>query len=323
MKKIIRCAVIGVGYLGKFHAEKYALLDNATLVGVCDINKNQAESVARSLDTKAYTNYKDLLNQVDAVSIAVPTMGHYEVAKFFLENHVHVLVEKPITTSVTEANDLIALAEENNLILQVGHLERFNQALTAVEKVIQAPKFIESHRLSTFNPRNTDVNVMLDLMIHDIDLIQYLVKSPIKQIHANGASILTDETDIANARIQFANHCVANVTASRVSFRTERRMRIFQPDAYLTLDLGKKHVSIHRKAEEEMISGIPEIISHEETFVDNDSLKEEIQAFLRSIIQKTPPVVSGEDGKRALSIAIQITELVKSQFDLFEREPLT
>lgn len=320
MHKKLRCAVIGVGYLGKFHAEKYAQIDNAKLVAVCDVNHKQVESIASSLDTKAFTNYQDLQGKVDAVSIVVPTLSHYEVTKFFLENHVHVLVEKPITSTVAEADDLIQIAQDNNLVLQVGHLERFNQVLSAAEKVINEPKFIESHRLSTFNPRNTDVNVMLDLMIHDIDLIQYLVKSPIKQIHANGASILTDETDIVNARIQFANHCVANVTASRVSFRSERRMRIFQPDAYLTLDLGKKHFSVHRKAQEEMFAGIPEIVSHEETFAGNDALKDEIQAFLTSIIQKIPPVVSGEDGKRALSTAIRITELVKNQFVPSEME---
>jgi predicted dehydrogenase len=312
----IRCAVIGVGYLGKFHAEKYFNLENAELVAVCDSNIHRAEEVAQLYQTQAIDDYHTLKDKVDAVSIAVPTLHHYEVAKFFLTNNIHVLVEKPITVSVEQADELIALSKKNKLILQVGHLERFNTVLREVEHSLDFPRYIESHRLSMFNPRGTDVSVMLDLMIHDIDIIQYLINSPITEIRANGAAVLTNDIDIATARIQFENACVANVTASRVSLKSERKMRIFQHDAYIFLDLQNPMVSIHRKGEGEMFPGIPEIIKHEQTFEKGDALKDEIIAFLNSITHQTPAVVTGEDGRRALATAIEIGRLVQSQFDI-------
>lgn len=315
MSEKLRCAVIGVGYLGNFHAEKYANLENAELVAVCDTNLQTCQQIAERFNTKPFTDYQQLVGQVDAVSIVTPTITHFKISKFFLENNIHVLVEKPITETVEEAEILIDIAKKNELVFQVGHLERFNNALLGVKEHINEPRFIESHRLAIFNPRGTDVNVMLDLMIHDIDIIQDLVRSPIKHIHANGVPILTKQTDIANARIEFQNHCVANVTASRVSFRNERRMRIFQPDAYITFDLHNKHLSIHRKGTKEMMPGIPDIISHEQHFDKGDAIRDEIIAFLNSITTKTPPVVSGEDGKRALATAIHISHLVHQQFE--------
>ncbi|MEM1243868.1 MAG: Gfo/Idh/MocA family oxidoreductase [Pseudomonadota bacterium] len=312
--KQIRCGVIGVGYLGEFHAEKYATLPQAELIGVCDTNKKRADEVAQKFNTKAFYDQQELLNQVDAVSIVVPTSLHHAVAKACLEQDKHVLLEKPITTTVAQAEELIRIAKAKQLTLQIGHLERYNSVLLAVEKMIHEPRFIESHRLSIFNPRNTDVNVMLDLMIHDIDIIQYLVKAPITNIRANGTAILTPYTDIVNARIEFANQCVANVTASRVSFRRERRMRLFQSNAYITFDMHKKHVSYHCKGLKEMFPGIPEIISEEKDIEDNDALNFEISDFIKAILENKPPKVSGEDGKNALHTAILITESVKNQF---------
>lgn len=311
----LRCAVVGTGYLGRFHAEKYANIDNAELVAICDLMPEIAQAIAEKNNTKAITDYRKLIGQVDAVSIVTPTFTHFQIAKFFIEHGVHVLLEKPITTTVAEADALIKLAQENNVLLQIGHLERFNSILKSVENDIKDPKFIESTRLSTFNPRGTDVSVMLDLMIHDIDLIQCIVNSPIKSIRANGASVLTDDTDIVNARIEFENFCVANVTASRVSLRNERRMRIFQPDTYFTLDLNTKHVSMNKKGEEEMFPGIPEIVTEEKTADKGDAIRDEILAFLDSITHGKPPVVTGEDGRRALATAIRITELVNRQFE--------
>lgn len=316
----LRCAVIGVGYLGKFHAEKYIKTPNTQLVAVCDNHQSQANSIANQLQVDAVYDYRELIGKVDAVSIVTPTKSHFEIAKFFLENHVHVLLEKPITSTVAEADELIALAKVSQCILQVGHLERFNNVLKAVEPWINDPKFIESTRLALFNPRGTDVNVMLDLMIHDIDIIQTLVKSPIKSIRANGAAILTNTTDIGNARIEFENFCVANVTASRVSLRNERRMRIFQADAYITLDLNTKHISIHQKGEGEMLPGIPEIISKEQTLEKGDAILAEIMAFADSILLGKPVAVSGEDGRKALATAIEITELVRQQYAAMEQQ---
>lgn len=317
MKKI-KCAVIGVGYLGRFHAEKYASLPNSTLVAVCDIDSKRSHEVAHKNEVTAVTDYHHLIGKVDAVSIATPTQSHYAIAKFFLENGVHVLLEKPITTTVSQAEDLIKIAEQHQLVLQIGHLERFNTVVNALEKYLDRPRFIECIRLAPFKLRSMDVNVVLDLMIHDIDLIQYLVGSPIIKIHANGACVLSDQIDIANARIQFENRCVANVTASRVSLKQERRLRVFQPDAYISLDLQHKQLAIHRKGTNEMFPGIPEIICEEHAFEQGDALRDEIIAFLDSITQKKPPVVSGIDGKMALATAIRITDIVKKQMKFFK-----
>jgi predicted dehydrogenase len=317
MKKI-KCAVIGAGYLGKFHAEKYATLDNAELVAVVDTESQRCHEIANLYQAQAIMDYRDLVGKVDAVSIVVPTLLHFEVAKFFLDHKIHVLLEKPMTTTVAEADTLITISKQHDLILQIGHLERFNTVLRAVENILDKPLYIESHRLSVFNPRVMDVNVILDLMIHDIDIIQYLVNQPIREIRANGASVLANDIDIATARIQFGNSCVVNVTASRVSFKTERKMRIFQHDAYIFLDLQNKIIAVHRKGTGEMFPGIPDIVKQEQTFDKGDALRDEIVAFLHSIIHHTPPVVSGEDGKRALATTIEITNLVNTQFDVAE-----
>ena len=311
MSKKIRCAVIGVGYLGKFHAQKYAKLPNAELIAVVDPNMEQATAIAKENRTQAMSDYKDLVGLVDAVSIAAPTKFHFEIARFCLEHGIHTLIEKPMTVTVEEADELIAIAHKNNALIQVGHLERFNPVIIGISDILKQPLFIESNRIAPFNLRGSDVNVILDVMIHDIDLISYLVKSPIKSIAANGAPVLSKDIDIANARIEFESGCVANVTASRAGLKIERSMRIFQSDAYLSLNLQDKTCSVYRKGKGQMfpsILGIPDIKREKLSFPQGDAIQAEIGAFLDSITNKTPTLVSGEDGKIALETAQRITE---------------
>jgi len=236
----------------------------------------------------------------------VPTQAHYEVAKAFLEKGVHVLLEKPITTTLAEADELIRIAAATKAVFQVGHLERFNPAVLALDGVVSKPGFIESIRIAPFKPRGTDVNVVLDLMIHDIDIIQNIVGSKPEQINSIGTPVFSEEEDIANARIQFANGCIANVTASRISLKSERKMRIFQPDAYISVDFQNKTFAVFRKGDGEMFPGVPNITKEEHSFGQTDALKSEIEAFLDSIATGKPPVVSGEDGRQALETALKI-----------------
>ncbi len=310
--RMIKTAVIGVGYLGRFHAQKYAALPDSQLVGVADPDAEAAARVAAECNTEAFADYRDLFGKVDAVSIVVPTQLHYQVALDCLENGLHVLVEKPITATVAQADELIAAAERNGRVLQVGHLERFNSAVLALDGTLKQPLFIESHRLAPFNPRGADVNVVLDLMIHDIDIIQNIVRSPIADIDANGVSVLTKQVDIVNARLKFESGCVANVTASRVSVKPQRKMRLFQHDAYIGIDFQNKTLSIHRTGDKEMFPGVPEITSEETAFESSDAIMAEIQAFLGAIANGTPAVVSGADGRGALETAMRITDLVKN-----------
>lgn len=307
----LRTAVIGVGYLGKFHADKYATLDNSELVAVVDADISTAREIADKHGVQALTDYHELLGKVDAVSIATPTTTHHPIARDFLEHNCHILIEKPITVTVDEADDLIELALSHERVLQVGHLERFNAALVDLGDTLETPTFIESHRLAPFNPRATDVNVILDLMIHDIDIILDIVKSDIKEMRASGTQVLTGSTDIANVRLEFENGCVANVTASRVSTKTERKMRIFQHNAYISVDFHNRVLNVYKKGDKEMHPGIPEIIGEESTYDNSDALKLEIIAFLDSIQQDKPILVSGEDGRRALDAAIRISALLK------------
>jgi predicted dehydrogenase len=302
--------VIGVGYLGRFHAQKYAVLPDSQLVAVVDASADAREKVAAELGCRAVADYRDVLAEVDAVSIATPTPLHYPIARECLERGVHVLVEKPITETMEEARSLVALAASSGRILQVGHLERFNAAILALAGTLGTPRFIETHRLAPFKERGTDVNVVLDLMIHDIDLIQSLVRAPVESIDAVGASVFSAGLDIANARIRFADGCVANTTASRVSMKTERKLRLFQDDAYVSIDLQQKVLTVVRKPPEGSEAPRGQVVIEERTYDQGDALRMEIEAFLRSIREGKPPVVSGEDGLRALETAIRITELV-------------
>ncbi|KTD21273.1 Gfo/Idh/MocA family protein [Legionella londiniensis] len=308
----IRCAVIGVGYLGRFHAQKYQILNNVELVAVCDVNSEICHAVAEELRVPGYTDYRDILNQVEAVSIAATTNAHYQIAKDCLSRGIHVLLEKPMTETVAQAEELIAIAKQSGAKLQIGHLERFNAARLALDAHLDNPLFIESHRLAPFNPRGTDVNVILDLMIHDIDIIQTIVKSPIKNIDAQGAPVLTKSIDIANARITFENQCVANVTASRISFKTERKTRIFQPNSYISIDFQNKQFAVFQKGEGEMFPGIPEIARHQSAFEKGDALLEEIKAFIHCIHEDLEPLVTGREGCEALATAEKITSLINN-----------
>ncbi|MFI3138372.1 MAG: Gfo/Idh/MocA family oxidoreductase [Methylococcaceae bacterium] len=309
MKKL-KCAVIGTGYLGKFHAEKYASLPDCELVAVVDIDLAAAQAVADKHGAHALTDYQSLLGQVDAVSIVVPTSLHHVVSRDFLEHGTHVLVEKPITVTLAEADELIAIAKAKQLILQVGHLERFNPAILALDQTHEKPLFIESHRLAPFNPRANDVSVVLDLMIHDIDIILALVDSDIERIDASGTAVLTQGTDIANARLTFKNGCVANVTASRISLKMERKMRLFRPSSYISVDFQNRVLTKHRTGPKEMFPGIPEIITEESVFEGGDALLEEIKHFVQCIQTGQNPTVSGVAGRRALATAIEITQLL-------------
>jgi predicted dehydrogenase len=307
---LVRAAVIGAGYLGRFHAQKYAALERAELLAIADPEPLARERLAAELGVAGVADHRELLGRVDAVSVVTPTPLHFSIARDFLDAGAHVLVEKPITVTVDEARELVALAAARKRVLQVGHLERFNPAIVAVEGLLDRPRFIESNRLAPFKPRGTDVSVVLDLMIHDIDLIQNIVGSAVTSIDAVGAPVFTDEIDIANARIRFANGCVADVTASRISMKSERKLRVFQADAYLSIDLQQKVLTLVRKGDALAAGEMPKVAIEERSFDPGDALRDEIESFLRAIESGSRPVVSGEDGLAALETAIRIGELL-------------
>src|SRR6187431_1797033 len=267
-----RTAVIGVGYLGRFHAQKYAQLAQSRLVAVVDADTAAAAKVSAELGVPAVSDYREILDQVDAVSLAVPTPLHHPIGRALLEHGIHVLVEKPIATTVAEARELIDVARARGCTLQVGHLERFNPAILAAAGRLKQLRFVESHRLAPFKMRGTDVSVVLDLMIHDIDLIQELVGAPIESIDAVGSSVFSNEIDIANARIRFHGGCVANTTASRISMKQERKLRIFQDDAYMSLDLQQKVLTVIRKKPADAPPGPLPVIIEEQNLEQGDAL---------------------------------------------------
>ena len=306
----IKAAVIGVGYLGRFHAQKYAQSPRCRLEAVVDARAEAREQVAAELGTRPLADYRELLGKVDAVSVVTPTPAHFAIARDFLLAGAHVLVEKPITETPREARELIDLADRCGRVLQVGHLERFNSAILAAEPYLRSPRFVECHRLAPYKERGTDVNVVLDLMIHDIDLVQTIVGAPVATIDAVGTPVFSEAIDIANARIRFANGCVVNATASRVSLKTERKMRLFEDDAYLSLDLQQKILTLIRKRDPNGEIGALPVSIEERSLEQGDALKAEIEAFLESIRTGKPPVVSGEDGLMALETAMRITEQV-------------
>jgi len=313
----MRTAVVGVGYLGRFHAQKYRGLAESELVGIADPRAAARDAVAAELGVSAHADYRELLGRVDAVSIVTPTPLHYAVAKEFLEAGAHVLVEKPMTATVAEGEKLIEAARRAKRTLQVGHLERFNAAVQAVQPILTVPRFIESARLAPFKYRGTDVDVVLDLMIHDIDLILSVVRSPVVAVDAIGSSVFSNEIDIANARLRFANGCVANATASRVSLKTERRLRLFQDDAYVSVDLHQKVLTVIRKAGGMTADGMPQVDIAETSYDQGDALKAEIEAFLHAAATGGTPPVTGEDGLLALRTAVSIAEQVASSRAVF------
>lgn len=310
MKKL-RVGVIGAGYLGKFHAEKYARMDDVDFVGVVDINRSQVEDVAKMVCTDAYLDYKDLFRKVDAVSIVVPTPAHFVVAKDFLEKGVDVLIEKPITTILEEADELIEIAKSNDLIIQVGHLERFNPAIVALYDIAKEPRFIESHRLSIYKERCADVSVVLDLMIHDIDIILNFVRSDIKRICATGIPLISKHVDIANARLEFKNGSVANVTASRISTRDERKMRLFQRDAYISIDFTNCEITVVKQGKGSHSGSMPGIETKRHLFPKGDALEDELKSFVRAVTRRESPKVTGQMGRDALKIALSIMEQIE------------
>jgi predicted dehydrogenase len=298
-------AVVGVGYLGRFHAEKYAASEKAKLMGIVDIDRSRADEIGTRVGAPPLTDYRELFGRVQCVSIAVPTRDHYRVARDFIDAGVDVLVEKPLTADINEARELVAAAESKGVILQVGHLERFNPAIRRLESVIKDPKFVECHRLAPFVERGTDVDVVLDLMIHDIDVIASLVRAPVARVEAVGVPVLTEKPDIANARITFAGGCVANVTASRVSLKRERKVRFFQPDAYISIDYDQRRAQIYYKPAPG--AGWLDIRGENIEIKDGDALADEIDAFLDCVRTRTLPLVGGAEGLRALEIASMIS----------------
>ena len=323
----MRIGVVGVGHLGSLHTKMLSEMPEALLAGVFDLDEGKAHRVAAEFSTRSWRSIPELLGEVDAVTVATTTRAHFEVAFQALEAGKHVFIEKPITRTVGEADELIRLAGRKSLLIQVGHIERFNPAILALDRYELRPMFVESHRLSQFNPRGTDVAVVLDLMIHDIDIILSFVKSPVARIDASGVAVVSGSTDIANARIQFENGCVANVTASRISQRRMRKMRLFQRDEYISIDFAEGSAEVFRLINGEdtadpgaMIMGElgtgasrRKVLYERPEVKDVNALRLELELFVRAMKKNEQPLVGGEDGKRALEVAQIIMEKISQQ----------
>jgi predicted dehydrogenase len=309
----LRVGVVGVGYLGAFHADKYATLPDVELVAVVDADHARADTVAARCHTRAATDYRSLFDDVDCVSLAVPTPLHFALALDFLLHDIDVLVEKPMTETVTDGRTLVDTAEQRGRILQVGHLERFNPAIRALAGIITQPRFIECHRLAPFVERGTDVDVILDLMIHDLDVILSLVQADVQSVEAVGVPVLSENTDIANARLRFTNGCIANITASRVALKRERKIRLFQADTYVSVDYGEKHVRVCRRHPGDAAGTAGPTISVEEHALgDSDALFDEIEHFVHAVRTREPPLVDGRTALRALEVAERIRGSLES-----------
>jgi len=307
----LRVGVVGVGYLGRYHAEKYAALPQADLVAVVDLDAERAQSVARTVCSEGLTDYRELLGRVDAVSIVTPTREHFHLAHDFLAAGIHVLLEKPMTQTLDEADQLIALAQKNNCVLQIGHLERFNPAFQAIAPKLRRPMFMEAHRLAIFSERGLEVDVILDLMIHDLDIVLQIMKEAPAEIRASGIPVLTSLPDIASVRLEFANGAVANLTASRISTKNLRKLRVFQEDSYIVADFANKRAYTLMKEPEVDPSGFPEISMEELEIEETDALGEEIIAFLDSIRTGHPAMVDGIQGRRALALALDVSRHIQ------------
>jgi predicted dehydrogenase len=314
MKKL-RTGVVGIGHLGYHHARNYASFPTSELTAVADVEESRAAQVASEFGGRAFEDYRRMLPFVDAVSVAVPTSAHYEVSRFFLAHKKHVLLEKPIAVTLAEADELIELSEQNGVKLQVGHSERFNAAVQSLRERLDKPMFIESHRLAPFTPRGCDVNVVLDLMIHDLDIILSLLKSPVQEIiDAVGVPLISESEDIANARLLFQNGCVANVTASRISAEPMRKIRIFQPFTYFSLDYAAQAVKCFRLNREAGIANFSQALIFDEIAVEKEEpLRKEIEAFLTSILNGGSPAVTGYEAREALEVATRIIEKIRSR----------
>jgi predicted dehydrogenase len=306
----VKTAVVGVGYLGRFHAEKLSRVKGAELVGVVDVNPERARAVARDLGVKTMGDHRELIGLVQAACVVTPTIGHFHVAGDLLQGGVDVLCEKPMTTTLKEADALVAMAQEGGRILQVGHLERFNPPVEELLKRARNPLFIECNRIAPFKARAADVDVALDLMIHDLDIILSLVGAEPREIRAVGVPVLGKHADIVNARLEFPGGCVANVTASRLALKDERKMRVFQPDAYLALDFKKRKLLVVNGVEYQP-GRIPKVESERSRFAKTDPLEEEIKSFLESVRTRRPPKVGGAEGRRALACALAVRARVQ------------
>lgn len=295
----IKVGVVGTGYLGSLHAKIYKEIKSCSLESLCDLDKTRLGRISSELSVQSFTDYRELFDKVNAVSIAVPTKLHYKVARDFLKHNIHVLVEKPFTNNLKQADSLIKLAKNKKLILQVGHIERFNSAFSSTKQLVKNPYFIECHRLSLFPNRSLDIGVVMDLMIHDIDIILGLVNSPIKKIEAVGVNVLTPYEDIANARITFKNNCIANLTASRVSDEVMRKIRIFLKNSYISLDYKNEQAFIYKKRGYR--------ITKEKIPIEKEEpLKKELSSFINCVLNHRQPIVNGEVGRQALAVALKI-----------------
>ena len=309
-RKKIKIGVVGIGHLGNYHLQKYSKLTNCEIVAVADTLIERARKVADTYKCAAFSDHRDMIGQVEAVSIAVPTGEHHRVARDFLAAGINVLVEKPICSTLAQADELIELARKKNLILQVGFVERFNPAIMALEKVIEKPLFIESHRLHPFFERGTDVDVILDLMIHDLDIILKFVASPLTSVEAVGIPVLSSKIDIANVRLSFASGCVANVTASRISAKTMQKIRFFGTEGYHSVDCQKREVLSLGKRKNG--AGQIEIYQNNVEIGRHDPLEEEIRSFISAVTDHARPLISGEDARNSLSLAIDIIQKMKT-----------
>jgi len=307
----VKVGVVGIGHLGNYHLQKYQKAQKTSIVGVVDTVPERARKAAETFKCRCLIDYHDLIGTVDAVSIAVPTISHHTIAKDFLKAGIDVLLEKPIAINLKEADELVAIAKEKNAIFQIGFVERFNPAIVALKTVMGKPLFIETHRLHPFFERGTDVDVVLDLMIHDLDIILYFVKSPIKNVEAVGVSVLSNKVDIANARLTFESGCVANVTASRITGKTMQKIRFFETERYHAVDYGKRNLlSLSKK---QGADGQIEIIENPVEIKNHDPLEEEIRSFIESVTHRTPPAVPGKEGRDVLKLALLVTEKIKMQ----------
>ena len=309
-KNKLNIGVVGIGHLGNYHLQKYSKLENCEIVAVADMLADKAKKAADIYQCNAFTDHKAMLGKVDAVSIAVPTGQHYQVARNFLAAGVDVLIEKPICTTLEEADELIELARKKKLILQVGFVERFNPAIMALEKVMTRPVFIESHRLHPFFERGTDVDVILDLMIHDLDMILKFVDSPLRSVEAVGVPFLSDKIDISNVRLSFDSGCIANITASRISAKNMQKIRFFSPEGYHSVDCQKREIVSLGKRKNEV--GQQQIVQNNIEVGSHDPLEEEIRSFVYSVVNRTRPLISGEDARKSLELAIDIMQKMKT-----------
>lgn len=307
----LRTAVIGVGHLGREHARIYAGLEDSQLVAVCDTNETNGRAVAERYGVPWVSDYRELLDRVDAVSVATPTVNHHEATCACIEAGISVLVEKPISRTLDEADEMIALAKAKGAVLQVGHIERFNPAFRALQQSISRPRFFEAHRMGIFTPRSLDIDVVMDLMVHELDIISALVSSEVVRIDAVGIPILTQKIDLANARLEFADGCIANITASRVSGERLRKLRVFQPHEYYSLDYAEQQVVCCRLTPPKQPSALPEIVAGNLPVTRREPLLGEIESFLTSVRERSLPVVTGEEGRRALALAIEVLDRIR------------